>query len=252
MKVMSLNARVPVKVDGVNHFDNRKKRIVDLLRQEIPDLVGIQECMPEGREWLAKELFDEYRILGCGRADGYVGEGTPIAFRKSEFELVKFESFWLSDTPDIPGSVYENSDQSKCPRIASAISLWHKKSQSMIRFVNTHLDHLGEEARKKELSQIVDYLMPLEGHKIITGDMNAGPDSGPIKLLLEKGAPMGIKDCTTGIPWTLHCYGNIELIHKIDFVFSDLNAVRGYTVQDTPVDGIYYSDHLAVCAELEI
>ena len=222
------------------------------MQQEKPDLIGFQELRVGGKEWLGKELHEEDSILGCGRSDHYDREYTPVAFRRSEFELVRLETFWLSDSPDVPGSRFEDSDQSKCPRIATSISLWHKKSHSMVHFVNTHLDHLGEEARKMELSQIADYLLPLQGHKIITGDLNTEPDSAPIKLLLEKGAVLGLKDCTAGIPWTLHCYGNIDLIHKIDYVFSDLNALKGYAVEDTPVEGVYYSDHLAVCAELEI
>ena len=61
---MSFNLRVPCDNDGVNHFDNRKDRILEVLRQEKADLIGFQEVRLEGKEWLWKELCDEYIILG--------------------------------------------------------------------------------------------------------------------------------------------------------------------------------------------
>ena len=161
MKVMTFNLRVPADGDGVNHFDNRKRRILEVLRREKPDLIGFQEVRLEGKEWLWKELCDEYIILGCGRNANYGREYVPVAIRREPFEIVQMETFWLSDTPDVPGSRYQNLDQSSCERIATAVSLWHRESQKMIRFANTHTDHAGKEARKKELNQILLYFQYL-------------------------------------------------------------------------------------------
>lgn len=250
MKVMSFNLRVPAADDGINYFDNRKERILEVLRREKPDLIGFQEVRIEGKEWLWKELCDEYIILGCGRNENCGREYVPVAIRREPFELVKMETFWLSDTPDVPGSRYENLDQSMCVRIATTVSLYHKESKKMIRFANTHTDHAGKEARKKELTQILEYLDACPGYKIITGDMNAGPDSEEIQAFLKGASKYNVKDCTADLGDTFHGFGKYG--GKIDYIFSDMNVLESHVIPDIPVNGVYYSDHRAVCADLEI
>ena len=116
-KVMSFNLRIEAGIDGINHLDNRKGNILDVINREAPDLIGFQEVRDGTRAWLRDNLTD-YMVVGCGRLEDYRGESTPIAFRKDKFELVSLETFWLSSTPNIPASVYAGSDQSGCPRMA--------------------------------------------------------------------------------------------------------------------------------------
>ncbi len=248
VKVMSFNLRVPAKEDGVNYFDNRRERILEVLRQETPDLIGFQEASAEGKGWLSRELGGDYTVLGCGRSKSCDGEYVPLAIRNSMFELIRSETFWLSPTPDVPGSRYRDLDQSGCVRIATAVMLWHKETNQIVQFVNTHTDHVGKEARKKELAQILDYMKPRSGYKILTGDMNAEPSSEEITSFLGAAKDLNIRDCTENIGGTFHGYGTYNA--KIDYVFSDMKVVRSYAVKDIPVNGLYYSDHLAVCAEL--
>ena len=251
MKVMTFNLRVPADCDGINQFNFRKNRILEVIRQEKPDLIGFQEVRPEGRAWLADELSNEYYVLGCGRKQNYDGEGNPIAINRKKFDLIHYETFWLSDTPNIPGTCYENLDQSPFPRFAIATSIWHKELGKMIQFVNLHADHQGQQARLAELTQLLDYLKCLSGYKIITGDMNAKPDSEEIGTFLEKASDMNIKDASEGLGPTYHnfgrCYG-----YRIDYIFSDMKVLESRVVEDTPVEGVYYSDHRAVVAEFKM
>jgi endonuclease/exonuclease/phosphatase family metal-dependent hydrolase len=245
---MTFNLRVPAEADGINYFDNRRERILEVLRRESPDLIGFQEASAEGKAWLCRELGGDYTVFGCGRNKNCSGEYVPVAIRNSMFEVMGAETFWLSPTPNIPGSRYTDLDQSGCVRIATATALWHRETGQIIRFVNLHTDHVGKEARKKELEQVLEYLKKRQGYKIVTGDMNAEPDSEEITSFLTSAAELGIRDCTEGIGGTFHGYGNYNA--KIDYIFSDLESLNSHAVTDTPVDGLYYSDHLAVCAEL--
>ena len=121
IKVITFNLRVAVKVDGVNYFDNRLPRIIEFLKAEQPDVVGFQEVNAHMKELLNQNIED-YVLVGCGREKDYNGESALIGYRKDKFELIKFENFWLSATPDVPGSRY-GFDQSCCPRITSAALL---------------------------------------------------------------------------------------------------------------------------------
>jgi hypothetical protein len=121
IKVITFNLRVAVKVDGVNYFDNRLPRIIEFLKAEQPDVVGFQEVNAHMKELLNQNIED-YVLVGCGREKDYNGESALIGYRKDKFELIKFENFWLSATPDVPGSRY-GFDQSVCPRITSAALL---------------------------------------------------------------------------------------------------------------------------------
>ena len=252
VKVMSFNLRVATPRDGINCMENRAPRVREVLRQQAPDLIGFQEACGWVWNWLEETLSEDYQVVGCGRNADYGGEGTPMAFRKSRFQMLGMDCFWLSDTPRVPGSRYMDSDQSKFPRMAISLLLKDRESGELITFVNTHTDHEGANARALELCQLSTYLEKCPGHKILTGDMNALPDSEEISGFLERVKPQNIKDSTAAVEGSFHGYGCANPYKKIDYIFTDLPAAESCAVPDTPVDGVYYSDHLAVCSVLQL
>lgn len=247
IKVMSFNLRVKTDADGINNFENRKGRVLKVIEQELPDLIGFQEATDSMRAWLREVLSDSYIVLGCGRRADYRGETPCLAYKKDVFELVAFDTFWLSDTPDVPGSRYLNLDQSSCPRVTFCATLSPAGRESCIRFINTHLDHSGAQARVYGMRQIVDRIG--EGTFILTGDMNATPDSECIALMsgLE-----GVTDLTANIPTTFHDYGRRKDHRKIDYIFTNATPGEAYAIEDGPIDGVYISDHYPVVAYVEI
>ena len=138
IKIMSFNLRVEAGIDGINHLVNRKGRILETIATEAPDLIGFQEARDGTRAWLRDTLTD-YTVLGCGRYAEYRGESAPLAFRKDKFELVSLDTFWLSSTPKIPASLYDGSDQSDCPRIATAVVLKPIESSELLLFVKPNV-----------------------------------------------------------------------------------------------------------------
>ena len=141
VNAMTFNIRFDTRDDGANCFEGRKALIKEFIDREKPDVIGFQEVMPHVREWLCNNLPD-YTVLGMGRNPDYSGESVSIAYRKDKFDLVKFDQFWLSDTPDVPGSRYM-LDQSPCPRISVQATLVSRKEGKLFTFANTHLDHVG-------------------------------------------------------------------------------------------------------------
>ena len=248
-KVMTFNLRIRAECDGINIFDNRTSNIINTILTEAPDLIGFQEVTDDARELLRKRLAPQYTVLGCGRKENMRGEGVCIAYRNKLFELVGFDTFWLSDTPSVAGSRYIDIDQSPCPRITVRASLSPIDGKDIIHFFNTHLDHWGEVAREKGMTQIKQEIEKLGGRFILTGDMNDYPDSGCIAVALSIE---GVKDTTWNIKSTFHAFGNLKTDSKIDYIFTNMCASDAYCVTDEHKDGIYISDHYPVCVDIEI
>jgi len=250
IKVMSFNMRTQVEADGINQFRERKDRILDMLTHETPDIIGFQEVTDEMRAWIRETLGNKYTVVGCGRMVDYTGESVAIAVRNGLFEIISLESFWLSDTPFVPGSCYEDADQSKWPRLAVSAYVKCSKSDKPFYIINTHLDHLGKMARYRGMEQIAEYIRGLDGNIIYMGDMNATPSDSEIAVFTELTCENGVKDATSEIVGTFHGFGRLEEKSKIDYIFTTFDFENSYIVPDDGKDGLYYSDHHAVCSDI--
>lgn len=250
IKVMSFNLRTSVARDGVNHFDRRLPRIVKFLNQETPDVIGFQEINAYMKDQLIASLCD-YVLIGCGREKDRSGEAALIGYRKDRFELLSFENFWLSATPTVPGSKY-GFDQSDCPRITSAALLLLRGTRTPFWFVNTHLDHKGVLARAFGSMQILQFVSAKTEPCVITGDFNAEPNTPEIRLFLEnKYYPL--LDATEGFDYTYHAF-TPDPHGKIDYILTSLPCKPEESIcyEDTPVEGVYLSDHRPVAAFVEV
>ena len=107
VKVMTYNIRYSDgdKNSPDNSWEARREDLARLVESERPDVVGFQEVSPDQRSWLEKR-FPQYAFSGCGRdADRASGEASPVAYLKERFVAVTNGTFWLSTTPDEPGSM---------------------------------------------------------------------------------------------------------------------------------------------------
>lgn len=249
-RVLSFNLRVPSLHDGVNCMEKRRERVSDLLHRASPDLIGFQEVTGWVWTWLEETLGDEYCLLGCGREAGRTGEGTPIAFRKDRFRLLGLECFWLSDTPDVAGSRYAESDQSDCPRMAVRLLLQERKTGGLLTVINTHTDHRGQNARLLELRQLAKALQAGQGARLLMGDLNAIPESPELRDFLGQTSAFGVRDISADSGVTFHGYGKWETSRKIDYIFTDLVAETCRALAERPQNGLFYSDHFALSADL--
>lgn len=252
----TFNLRMDNRADGINYFFNRAPYIFDKIRTEKPDVIGFQEAREPIYEWL-KASFPEYEFVGIGRERDFSDEANPIAFRKDRFELFSFDQFWLSETPEIPGSRYR--EQSPCPRVCTAVKLKEKGSTNIIRFYNTHLDHVGEKARLLGIRQVLqkieaDY-QSAPYPVILTGDMNAYPSEESMKEVLRLKTPV-LSDLTKTIKKSFHDFlggSPYEEGEKIDYIFAS-PAVRplSFSVWEDYREGIYLSDHYPLAVTVEI
>ncbi len=249
MKLTTFNIRCDYGQDGINNFDYRKPLLLDKIQKESPDVICFQEVLPHVSAWL-KEQLQDYYIIGCGRDRNLQDEQTCIAYRKSDFNLLKMDVFWLSETPMLPGSRYPS--QSDCPRTCTMALLHHLKTNQVFRLYNTHLDHIGSEARSLGLSQILNRIRQEEtfisAPVILTGDFNAYPASEEMEPL--KSYPQLI-DLTADIKGTFHDFGRSDNPEKIDYIFAESSIrCRQISLWEDCQSGVYLSDHYPVCADL--
>ena len=189
VRVMSYNIRYGTANDGENHWDKRHEFLLATIKAFDPDLLGTQETLGFQRDYLAEHL-PGYEVLGVGRDDGKEkGEMTALYFKRDRFEKLDSGHFWLSETPDIPGS--KNWDTA-LTRIVSWVKLRDRRQPKAkpVMFFNTHFDHRGTQARLESARLLRRRIA--EARKtcrvIVTGDFNAGDDSEPYQALFAPAA----------------------------------------------------------------
>lgn len=249
MKFVTFNIRYDCGEDGINNFSNRKPLILKKIAEENPDIICFQEVLPHVAAWL-KESLTDYYVIGCPRSETLEDEQVAIAYKKDRLNLMKMDSYWLSQTPYVPGSRYP--EQSICPRICNEVVMQDQTTGQVFRVVNTHLDHIGTAARSRGLEQILKVLdeevfFP-QAPVIVTGDFNAAADSEELKIIRQ--AP-GFADATADVGVTYHGYGKAECQEQIDYIFIKGGITCESVEKWTDVqDGIYLSDHYPICAVL--
>ena len=243
--------------EGPRRFSERSKLILDEFLSYEPDLIGFQETQPPQRQWLM-DNFTDFEVCGVGRDRDLLGESNVVLYRKSRFDLCFLETFWLSDTPRVPGSRF-STDQSDCPRICTCTTLLDRESGKCLRHYNTHLDHVGAFAQAQGVSLILnriaaDYAenpLPI----ILTGDFNVTPDSLVYKSVVTFrgcGAEQ-LRDVTADVGPTFHGFKKDWPGSKIDYVFTTLpcDASKSFAARNER-EGLTFSDHYPVCADVEL
>jgi endonuclease/exonuclease/phosphatase family metal-dependent hydrolase len=183
VRVMSYNIRYGTAKDGENHWDKRKDFLAETIKTANPDLLGTQETLGFQRDFLAG-ILPGYEVLAAGREDGAEkGEMVAIYWRKERFEKLDGGHFWLSGTPDVPGSMAWDTSLT---RMATWVRLKDKMQEGKpVLWVNTHFDHIGKQARLESSKLIRERLGVLgkDCFLIVTGDFNAGQGSDPYNAM---------------------------------------------------------------------
>lgn len=191
LKVMSFNVRFGTAKDGEDHWDKRKDLLAASIRKHDPDLLGTQETLLFQADYI-REQCPGYTFVGAGRDDGKAaGEMAALFFRTERFEKLEEGHYWMSDTPDKPGS---KGWDAQLPRVTTWVKLKEKagpKSGRILYFFNTHFDHRGVKARVESAKMLRERVTALGGDAtvIVTGDFNAGEASEPYRALLPQAKP---------------------------------------------------------------
>ena len=256
LDVMSFNVRYGTARDGDNAWRHRRDIVVRTIEAYEPDVFGTQECLEFQAEYLAQAL-PHYRWIGIGRdADGH-GETTAVFYKAKAFIPVASGHFWLSETPDVPGSV---SWDSSLTRMVTWVRFHHPKSGTFFHFFNTHFDHRGAQARANSATLVAERIGAIDSAEavILTGDFNSRGEASPPWKNLAKG---GLGDAwltATGRAGPVGTNGRWKAPasdngSRIDWILyrGPVTARRCETVTYNE-KGRYPSDHYPVFARLTI
>ena len=218
LSVISFNIRMGEGKDGTNSWQFRCPATIYMLRDKQPDIFGLQEAYDYQVLFIRENMLD-YKSVGVGREDGkHEGEHMSIFYNKKKISLLKWGTFWLSETPEKPSMGWDAA----CFRTATWALMKDKRSGHKFYYVNTHLDHVGKTAQKEGLALIVERIRAInpDGYPmVLTGDFNV-ESSDPVLTDLNKM----MKDARVTAERT-----------------DSLNSFNGWGKSSSIIDYIYYS-----------
>ena len=246
INIMTYNIRLDTEADGINMWDNRKEGVLSLIKEESVDILGIQEGLPSQIEYLSKEL-DGYSMIGEGRDGRNNGEYSAIYYRNKKMNLIETETFWLSETPEMPSIGWDAAIN----RIVTLGIFKIKKSKKELIVYNTHFDHIGKIAREKSVGVILNHIKENDFQNrplIVMGDFNLSPEDLPIELLSKE-----LNDSFKLFPvknpvGTFNGFDlDSKLLDRIDYIFTKNIKITNYKHLSKKLpSGLWPSDHLPI------
>jgi endonuclease/exonuclease/phosphatase family metal-dependent hydrolase len=254
LNVMTFNIRLHTKADSLNAWPYRKDNVASQILFHDVHLLGVQEALHDQMTDL-KDRLPQYKYVGGGRDDGkQKGEYSAIFYDTTRLQALQSKTFWLSLTPEVPGS---KSWDAAITRIVTWAKFKDRKTGKTFFAFNTHFDHMGKEARRESAKLLLQNVSSIAGKTpaIITGDFNAKPTDEPIQVIVEKSNPLHLinaKEVSAtphyGPVGTFNGFGPREKDDQpIDYIFlkGAWKVAKHATISQT-WGGRFASDHFAV------
>lgn len=251
INVMSYNVRYGDAKDGTNEWYYRLEANIKMFEDQKPDVVGMQEALDYQMAFF-KEFLDGYKGVGVGRENGKKkGEHMGVFYNTKTVKLIKWGTFWLSETPDKPSKGWD----AVCYRTATWALFKDKASGNKFFFVDTHLDHRGVVAQEEGLKLIVSRIESINPENlpmILVGDLNVLPDNKilePLSGVMKSARDVAMKTDTGA---TYNAWGKADQAKPIDYIyFKGFASCPVFEVVRKPYDNRkFISDHYPVKATL--
>lgn len=275
IRIMTFNVRGAPAEDGINIWKNRAALNVETIRACAPDVIGFQEVQSDNLETFRLQLQDYAFEVGLvsNRPDRLLFNA--VFWRSDVFWRMSAGSFYLSRTPQHWSKDWDSGRV----RVANWVKLRVLNTNVEFLHVNTHLDHLSEQARNEGSRVILQQLSRIRPNTtpcFLTGDFNSPPDLLPSNHNGHTATPYGIfRECGfvdvyhiartkgNGGENTFHGFAGEEFRGKdnaaawrIDWILALPGArsvfAKSYAVVRKSNPPLYPSDHYPVIADIEI
>ena len=250
LRVMTFNVRTGIANDGLNDWNHRRDIMVRTIREQHPDVFGTQELNKFQGDYLVSKL-PQYIWFGIGRRGDDGDEHMGVFYRTDRLRVIDSGNYWLSDTPDKPGSITWGNPY---PRMVTWALFERKADGRRFYYCNTHFPYRDQDelARTRSAQEILTRLnaLPAGLPIVMTGDFNSAPDKPDHAVLTSLLDDAWISAGSHGRPEkTFHNFTGIP-DRRIDWIlYRDFRALTTQTVT-TQQDGRYPSDHFPVAAVL--
>lgn len=231
LRVMSYNIHVGVGMDKKLDLE----RIADVIENERPDLVGLQEVDRFVRRTeLRDEILELAKLTGMEHAFAH-----NLDHQGGQYGVAILSRFHFHK---IDHRKYENLREAER---RGMLRVEVKVDNRVINFVTTHLDYQYEDGRLFETEQMLKFLQNVKGPLIVVGDFNDETSGGAYKLMQKKFNDAWSVTNELGLS-----YPADKPAKRIDYIFTRktdrVRALKAWTVNTLA------SDHLPVVADLEI
>jgi endonuclease/exonuclease/phosphatase family metal-dependent hydrolase len=169
-------------------WEARRDLVAGTVAAADADVVGLQEAFPWQVDWLRLQL-PHYEHFGRGSATDGSGWSVAILFKAEELALEESGHFWLSSTPDVPGSAGgEGWAWTGAPRIVSWVRLGFERSGRQLYVYNAHLPppEAGTPSRTRSVLLLAERIAARSRPEVpfvLLGDLNASEDEFTIRYL---------------------------------------------------------------------
>ncbi|SGZ53459.1 CIC11C00000000307 [Sungouiella intermedia] len=267
-------------VPGETPWDMRRVDIVGSIKLHMAPnmIIVLQEALEFQLSYILAQLNlfnendeSEWIALGGGRIDGKSkGEYVPIILRKSEWDIIYTDTFWLNNGETRTAVAGWDA---KYPRICTYGTLKNKESGAYLNMFNTHFDHKGDTARIESARLLMNKMDSVnEWPSLLSGDLNSKPDDKTHQQLIS-----GLRD-VHNLASSYNKYGHREFTvtgflgaryskgERIDYIFAPSTTrklsedkcpdnlkiyiqLESYSVLHSKYGGTYMSDHRPLMAQ---
>lgn len=247
-RLASFNLRYDKPDAGDCNWRVRCNAVAAVVRHYQLDLMGTQEGFAHQLLDLHR-LLPDYQSIGCDRDGDARGERCAIFYRQP-WDCLQSGNFWLSHTPEVPGSICEDWGNFQ-PRMVT----WgvFRRDDFTIALLNTHLDYTSAKARQKGvevLAEQLPHLNLLPSYLCITGDFNCKADSSPRQYLQQQLQLTDVlAERSPEAQMTYHEFtGNA--FDAVDTIYLDSRLQQhNCDIESGQWSGVYPSDHYPVIVE---
>lgn len=259
-KTSSVDANAWVHAGG----GSRRDRAVQVIRDTAPDILGLQEAeQNQVADLTATNVLSAYAFYGFGRDDA-AGHGLHdgIFYRTNRFLRTAQGVFWLSETPDAPGSRHPGAAQI---RIATWVRLTDRLAGRAYFVMSTHFDHASAVAREYSARLIRERISTLASNMpvIVTGDFNMYPYESAYAVLTARDTPgwTVLNDSLRAVvpiegpnELTRHAFTGNAAGDRVDYILysSAFTGLQAGIVRTSYDAGRFPSDHYPVTVTLAI
>jgi len=250
---MTFNIRLGIVDDGINNWNNRKPMVAEVISEYFPDIL----CLQEAFKFQIDEIISShpnYALIGVGRDDGIdKGEYSCILYSRDRFIVDSTGNFWLSDTPETPGSMTWGNH---FPRICTWAKFFDKFNNKEFFVFNTHLDHEIQLARENGVKLILERMRKIAPTStiILTGDFNSDERNPAVQLVLNNNFTDSFRSLykLSDREGTFNDFKGIDNEERIDFIFVNkfFTPIKSEIIRYNR-NGLYPSDHFPVISRFK-
>jgi endonuclease/exonuclease/phosphatase family metal-dependent hydrolase len=255
VRVTSFNIRYGTANDGDHRWERRRDALFATLRDHAPHLLGVQEALRSQLDEIASAV-PGYVEVGVGRDDGRTrGEYAAILVDTARFTLVGSGTFWLSETPEVPGSMHWGN---RITRITTWARVRDRVTGDTVRVLNAHWDHESQPSRERSAEALLAAIGKVGARErvVVMGDFNADESNPAFQRLV--GSETGLRETFRAVHptavnvGTFHGFRGDSTGGKIDAVLVGGGwSVLGAGIDRSRWGGVLASDHFAVWAVIE-